>query len=89
MKIYLKNKTDNLIDICCGADQEFTLEPGNIKAVWVQDGGYLYIDRVLEKGEVTWRCGGGEDWMDKPTREELRSAAIEKVEGENNDELEE
>ncbi len=38
MKIYIKNETDKLIDICCEQDRELTLEPGNVKAVWVQDG---------------------------------------------------
>lgn len=58
MKIYLKNETDKLIDICCGADQEFTLEPGERMTVKVQDEDYFYIDQVIEKDEKRGNMGG-------------------------------
>ena len=49
MKLYLKNETDKLIDICCGADYEFTLQPDELKTIEVQDEDYFYIDQVLEQ----------------------------------------
>lgn len=51
MKIYLKNETDKLIDICCGADQEFTLQPDELKTVEVQDEDYFYIDQIIKDDE--------------------------------------
>lgn len=44
MKIHIKNETNCKIDLCCGIDQEFTLEPKKMKTVEVQDGDYFYID---------------------------------------------
>lgn len=46
MIIYIKNETDYKIDLCCGADQEFTLGPDESKTVRVQDRDYIYIDHA-------------------------------------------
>jgi len=48
MIIRIKNETNYKIDLCCGIDQEFTLEPDGMKAVKVQYGDYVYIDQAIE-----------------------------------------
>lgn len=46
--LHIKNQTDKIIDICCGASTEVTLLPWKGKAIGVQDGDNFYIDQVIE-----------------------------------------
>jgi len=48
MIIYIKNETDYKVDLCCGADQEFTIAPGEVKKVEMGELDYIYIDQVIE-----------------------------------------
>ncbi len=47
--IYIKNESDCKIDLCCGLEQEFTLEPRESKAVNMEYGDYIYVDQVLDE----------------------------------------
>ena len=46
MKIHIKNQTGYKIDLCCGVDQELTLQPEQETTLAVQEEDYIYIDQA-------------------------------------------
>ena len=60
MKIYIKNQTGYKIDLCCGVDQELTLQPEQETTLEVQEEDYIYIDQIAQpNGEED------EDWTEE------------------------
>ena len=61
MKIHIKNQTGYEINLCCGIDQELTLQPEEETTLEVQDEDYIYIDYIDWKEQLN----GNEDWAEE------------------------